>query len=997
MPNIQKTGFKGHPRKQQGKIGGTERVGFVRPEKKDVSDSDSEAERMETTGEEVSETAVIVIPETTEREEGSAQPGTSSALAGTEVGTRRTRPRHKASSPSKMRTRATTAKEEQGQSSMELEASFAAGTPSAQSSPVRLHESDEALQIPYFIHTSEDEGEPDTRESELQLQLSTEPSGELPPPSPGRDSVVTAPAEEGPSPTSISSDEAEKVVDQPEAGGTTAGREEARQEGREPPEQEPEPAESGRIMSPRQEALTATGEGIPAVPKEAVSDSATPSLVPAETVTVALDELLDEEGLQAIRERATPTFLEQTTETGEVVYRVVVEEEPESEPTDKQPEETASTPRQEQQESGGSPEPPPTALKPASPRQLDRLDQELTERRQQALQESISPAQFEQELRRERQRQEEAERFRSPGDAPQLQPGDVGYESMLVFQRMREATIERHLEPESSGKPGDQSGDSDTDDRDPVIWKKGFEGPLPLSAQGQREAAGEGAEIPDDDGSEDPERRGQAARAFLKDVQEMLSTSLDQEDAAPQSGDGEAVGDSYFDFEEPGSDNQGEGGVLPDIPEVDVPPQQPEKGAEPEEGLDPEGDASAQEGNTIKWGRRRHARERSPDGNPAERRIRDDTDSDEETAAPTTKRKTRESGDEDDNGDEAPPPKKPRSGGRSKGNPERIKSTDKRRARMKTTPITSGPPAGRAQNPTSGATPAAKPTAATGRRKKAAPTKKTAGRAAPKRKPPGSVKATPSTSGTGQPRAPAGVAALRQIRSLQRSTKNLLKEAPFIRTIKGIVGTFPDRYNEKRFSASAVIALQEAAQRYILDVMGGAAFAAAHAKRVTAMVQDVWLVMELSGENRRRGSTFPRLTLKEATKYIPPTGLEAMGHRVELLPIDSRRSLRGATRTQHGAMPAGARPDPSLIGGPMEGRHQKDFEEPFTEEAHQARQAEAQRAAGVAPAWAKEPVKQGKRRSQRQQEMRAAAAFEEGEPSRSYEDDPETSRPEDEQ
>ena len=216
--------------------------------------------------------------------------------------------------------------------------------------------------------------------------------------------------------------------------------------------------------------------------------------------------------------------------------------------------------------------------------------------------------------------------------------------------------------------------------------------------------------------------------------------------------------------------------------------------------------------------------------------------------------------------------------------------------------------------------------------------------------------------------------------------------------MKGITAKFLYPFNEKRYQASAIAALREAAQAYILDVMGGVAYAAAHAKRVTAMVQDIWLVMELSGEHRRRGTTFPRLTLKEATKYIPPTGLQAMGHDVRLLPVDSKRDLRGSTRPQYAAMPAGAKPDPAFLSKqPMEAQVESDFEEPFSEEAHFKRHAEAEEAAGVAPAWAKGPDSSadiGERQSRRQRQMRRQAAQATagvGETSR------ESSRPEDEQ
>ncbi|KAK2995527.1 hypothetical protein RJ640_003955 [Escallonia rubra] len=76
-----------------------------------------------------------------------------------------------------------------------------------------------------------------------------------------------------------------------------------------------------------------------------------------------------------------------------------------------------------------------------------------------------------------------------------------------------------------------------------------------------------------------------------------------------------------------------------------------------------------------------------------------------------------------------------------------------------------------------------------------------------------------------------GTVALREIRRLQRSTDLLIPAAPFIRTVKEISGNLSRTVN--RWQAEALVALQEAAEDYLVHLFEDAMLCAIHAKRVT--------------------------------------------------------------------------------------------------------------------------------------------------------------------
>ncbi|KAI4355207.1 hypothetical protein L6164_004001 [Bauhinia variegata] len=110
----------------------------------------------------------------------------------------------------------------------------------------------------------------------------------------------------------------------------------------------------------------------------------------------------------------------------------------------------------------------------------------------------------------------------------------------------------------------------------------------------------------------------------------------------------------------------------------------------------------------------------------------------------------------------------------------------------------------------------------------------------------------PQTAGTqGQRkkwRFRPGTKALREIRYFQKTFKLLIPAAPFIRCVKQI--TFQLSREVSRWSAEALVALQEAAEDYMVLLFEDAMLCAIHAKRVTLMKRDFELARRLGGKGR---------------------------------------------------------------------------------------------------------------------------------------------------
>ena len=81
-----------------------------------------------------------------------------------------------------------------------------------------------------------------------------------------------------------------------------------------------------------------------------------------------------------------------------------------------------------------------------------------------------------------------------------------------------------------------------------------------------------------------------------------------------------------------------------------------------------------------------------------------------------------------------------------------------------------------------------------------------------------------------------GTVALREIRRYQKSTELLIRKLPFQRLVREIAQDFK---TDLRFQSSAVMALQEAAEAYLVSLFEDTNLAAIHAKRVTIQPKDL--------------------------------------------------------------------------------------------------------------------------------------------------------------
>ncbi|EJU03035.1 histone-fold-containing protein [Dacryopinax primogenitus] len=107
-------------------------------------------------------------------------------------------------------------------------------------------------------------------------------------------------------------------------------------------------------------------------------------------------------------------------------------------------------------------------------------------------------------------------------------------------------------------------------------------------------------------------------------------------------------------------------------------------------------------------------------------------------------------------------------------------------------------------------------------------------------------KTGPTTGGVKKPhRFRPGTVALREIRRYQKSTELLIRKLPFQRLVREIAQDFK---TDLRFQSSAVMALQEAAEAYLVSLFEDTNLAAIHAKRVTIQPKDLQLARRLRGE-----------------------------------------------------------------------------------------------------------------------------------------------------
>ncbi|GMP61196.1 hypothetical protein CsSME_00023748 [Camellia sinensis var. sinensis] len=99
-----------------------------------------------------------------------------------------------------------------------------------------------------------------------------------------------------------------------------------------------------------------------------------------------------------------------------------------------------------------------------------------------------------------------------------------------------------------------------------------------------------------------------------------------------------------------------------------------------------------------------------------------------------------------------------------------------------------------------------------------------------------------------RPHRRPGTVALQEIRRFQKTWKLLIPAAPFIRTVREISNFFAPKVI--RWTAEALVAIQEAAEDYLVHLFEEAMLCAIHAKRVTLMKKDMELARRLGGKGQ---------------------------------------------------------------------------------------------------------------------------------------------------
>lgn len=91
-----------------------------------------------------------------------------------------------------------------------------------------------------------------------------------------------------------------------------------------------------------------------------------------------------------------------------------------------------------------------------------------------------------------------------------------------------------------------------------------------------------------------------------------------------------------------------------------------------------------------------------------------------------------------------------------------------------------------------------------------------------------------------------GALALKEIRQYQRSTELIIRKLPFQRLVREIMQEI-DTAKDYRLQSTALLAMQEASEAFLVGLFEDTNLCAIHCKRVTIMQKDMQLAMRLRG------------------------------------------------------------------------------------------------------------------------------------------------------
>lgn len=92
-----------------------------------------------------------------------------------------------------------------------------------------------------------------------------------------------------------------------------------------------------------------------------------------------------------------------------------------------------------------------------------------------------------------------------------------------------------------------------------------------------------------------------------------------------------------------------------------------------------------------------------------------------------------------------------------------------------------------------------------------------------------------------------GKKALQEIRRYQASTELLIPKLPFARVVREVTQRFWSRERAFRYTVEALVALQTAAEAYLVGLFEDGMLCAIHGKRVTLQVKDLQLALRIRG------------------------------------------------------------------------------------------------------------------------------------------------------